>query len=171
MTSPPVFNEWTCIICNRKMLPSQQQDHLAGKAHRLKCSKQIYDAKAPSNPSLQPATAEDSPAVVSTSTARTQKVKPKLAKPRTTKAKNINTRDSKAVRISSPHLVEPQLVETGAYPDWGFIGFQQSARTFAANFDAIGHGYDQYPSEEGDNFALCDKDCGWCGHCMDNVDV
>lgn len=172
MTSPTSFSEWTCTICNRKMLPSQQQDHLAGKAHRAKCSKHISEAKAPSNPSLQPATAEDSSAIINISTTKTQKAKPKLAKSRTTRAKNTNTRDNKAVRIPSPQSVAPQLVETGAYPDWGFVGFQQSARTFAANYDATDYGFDNYHySGKGHNFALCDKDCGWCGHCMDNVNV
>ena len=37
------------------------------------------------------------------------------------------------------------------------------------------HGYQvwsssgQCYSEVGDNHALCDKDCGWCGHCADKV--
>jgi hypothetical protein len=24
-------------------------------------------------------------------------------------------------------------------------------------------------SDVGDNHSLCDKECGWCGHCADNV--
>jgi len=32
-------------------------------------------------------------------------------------------------------------------------------------------GTGQYHSDVGDNHALCDKDCGWCGYCMDNVDI
>lgn len=24
---------------------------------------------------------------------------------------------------------------------------------------------------ENENYGLCDKDCGWCGHCMDGVDI
>ena len=24
--------------------------------------------------------------------------------------------------------------------------------------------------DDDQNWALCDKDCGWCGHCADNVD-
>lgn len=162
------YNEWTCTIYSRKMLQSQQQDHLAGKAHSNRL-KQISSARAPSNPSLQLATAEDSPAVVSTSTARTQKAKPKPAKTthrsRTAKAKNRNAGD-KAVGISSP-----QPPETDAHPNWGYIGFQQSTRTFAASYDVTGYGYDDYYSGKGDNFGLCDKDCGWCGHCMDNFDI
>jgi hypothetical protein len=27
---------------------------------------------------------------------------------------------------------------------------------------------DRY-SDVGDDHSLCDKDCGWCGHCADNV--
>lgn len=30
--------------------------------------------------------------------------------------------------------------------------------------------YNEYASGIGDNHALCGKDCGWCGHCADNVD-
>jgi hypothetical protein len=27
-----------------------------------------------------------------------------------------------------------------------------------------------YISDMGDNYSLCDKDCGWCGHCADYID-
>ncbi|KAL6895417.1 hypothetical protein HDV57DRAFT_8729 [Trichoderma longibrachiatum] len=27
-----------------------------------------------------------------------------------------------------------------------------------------------WDSDKGDNFGLCDKDCGWCGHCADGYD-
>jgi hypothetical protein len=30
--------------------------------------------------------------------------------------------------------------------------------------------WDDHFSDIGDNHALCDKDCGWCGHCADYVD-
>ncbi|KAF2756248.1 hypothetical protein EJ05DRAFT_502711 [Pseudovirgaria hyperparasitica] len=31
------------------------------------------------------------------------------------------------------------------------------------------YGYDH--GSKGTEFGLCDKECGWCGHCMDNVDI
>ncbi|EED14306.1 hypothetical protein TSTA_105180 [Talaromyces stipitatus ATCC 10500] len=33
-----------------------------------------------------------------------------------------------------------------------------------------GSSYGEDYSDIGDNHALCDKDCGWCGHCADYVD-
>ena len=184
-------NEWTCTTCSRKMLQSQQQDHLAGKPHNNRL-KQITPggAKASSNSSssLQAATAGDpSPAAavppVSTSIARTQKAKPKLAKtthqsqPAEAKknTKNRNARD-KTIGIFSPSsssIIQPPE-PADAHPNWGFIGFQQStthSSVLPQSYDApTAYRYDDYYfAGKGDNFGACDKDCGWCGHCMDNV--
>jgi hypothetical protein len=30
-------------------------------------------------------------------------------------------------------------------------------------------GSGQWYPDVGDDHSLCDKDCGWCGHCADNV--
>lgn len=49
MSSTTADNEWTCTACSRKMLKSQQQDHLAGKAH-INRLKQMSSVGAPSNP-------------------------------------------------------------------------------------------------------------------------
>ena len=159
-------HKWTCTACSREMLKSQQQYHLAGKAHinRLKLTSSA-SASAPSNPPLQPATAQkDSPRIVTTTTTRTQKAKPKTAKttqrghPRSAGSKDRKLRD-RAAGTPSFRTNEPP-----AHPNWGFIGFGQSS--FATNY-----AYDEYYSEKGDDFGICDKDCGWCGHCMDNIDI
>jgi hypothetical protein len=39
---------------------------------------------------------------------------------------------------------------------------RQSYQVFSSSGD--------YYSDVGDNHSLCDKDCGWCGHCADYVD-
>lgn len=188
-------NEWTCTTCSRKMLQSQQQDHLAGKPHSNRL-KQISGAaaRAPSNSSsLQPAaTAEDPPAaVVSTSViARNSEGKgktknsqrqPTHQSPRTAEAKNKTNRNAtrdKTIGISFSSSIQPPPLETDAHPNWGYIGFQQSILTsyvVPQSYDATtAYGYDDYyhySGGKGDNFGACDKDCGWCGHCMNNVDI
>jgi hypothetical protein len=44
---------------------------------------------------------------------------------------------------------------------------KETRRSYRVWSDGTG----RYHSDVGDNHALCDKDCGWCGHCMDNVDI
>ncbi len=157
-------NEWTCTTCSRKMLKSQQQDHWAGKAHinRLKL---ISSAGGASEPPLQATTAKkDSPQAATTITARIQNPKPKPRKatqqghPGSAGSKNRKLRRGPAVASSS------QPPEPPAHPNWGFMGFGQSG--FAESYE-----YDEYFSGKGDSFGLCDKDCGWCGHCMDYAGI
>lgn len=172
ITSTMPDNEWTCTTCNRKMLKSQQQDHQTGKAH-INRLKQISSAGAASEPPLQATAAKkDPPQAATTSTARNQYPKPKPRKatgrhtvrfptatqqghPGSAGSKNRKLRGGPAVASSS---------EPPEHPNWGFLGFDQVG--FAASYE-----YDECYSGKGDDFGLCDKDCGWCGHCMDYADV
>ena len=36
--------------------------------------------------------------------------------------------------------------------------------------DALTHDYPRAVWEDDQDWALCNKDCGWCGHCADGVD-
>lgn len=174
ITSTMPDNEWACTTCSRKMLKSQQQDHRAGKAH-INRLKQISSAGAASEPPLQATTAKkDPPQAATTVTARNQDPKPKPRKavgrpvgfsiatrqghPRSAGSKNKKLRGGPAVTSSS------RLPEPPAHPSWGLFGFGQSG--FAVSYE-----YDEYCSKKGDSFGLCDKDCGWCGHCMDHANI
>ena len=152
--------KWTCTTCNRMMLKAQQQDHLAGKPHiaRLK----LVPTTASSEP-LQPTTARGGSSLQAANITipRSQKAKAKS----TTKPQqgNPNKAGCKSTRRRSGAATYPQL-GTLFPPDWGFVGFQQ-------NSSAGSSAYNGYDSKKGDDFGLCDKDCGWCGHCMDGVDI
>lgn len=149
---------WTCTTCDRVMQETQQQDHLAGKAHiaRLK--------QVPSSAPLQPTIAKGkSPPAANITTARTQKAKTKPA----TKPSQVNS--NKAGSTSKKRRSGGATMSTYSQPftpssssDWGFVGFQQ-------NWSTTSSAYNGYYSDKGDDFGLCDKDCGWCGHCMDGV--
>lgn len=164
LTSTMPDNKWTCSTCNREMLKSQQRDHRAGKAH-INRLKRIPNAGGASAPPVQATTAKkDSPQAVTSFTARTQNPKPKPRKatqqgdPRSAGSTNRKLRGRPAATNSS------QPLGPSAHPNWGFIGFGQSG--FAESYDKH-----EYHSGKGCDFGLCDKDCGWCGHCMDDVDI
>ncbi|KAF2269753.1 hypothetical protein CC78DRAFT_239172 [Lojkania enalia] len=36
---------------------------------------------------------------------------------------------------------------------------------------AYGNGWGHSFDNGHEDWALCDKDCGWCGHCADNIDI
>jgi len=50
-------------------------------------------------------------------------------------------------------------------------GVYSSGTETRRSYGMYSEGTGLYYSDVGDNHALCDKDCGWCGHCMDNVDI
>ncbi len=154
--------KWTCITCNRVMLKTQQQDHLAGKAHiaRLKQAP-IAASGAP----LQPSVAKDeSLHAANITTTRSQKANAKpVTKPQQGNPNKFGYKSTKRRSGAATMSTYPQL-ETPYPPHWGFVGFQQ-------NWSTASSAYNGYYSEKGDDFGLCDKDCGWCGHCMDGVDI
>ena len=153
---------WTCTTCSREMLESQKEAHLAGKAHIARVK------QAPSAASHElslPSTGEiDSSQTAKNSTTKKGKAKAKAksgtaseqAKSSVTGSKSIKRRARTAVMSTYPPY------EPCGNADWGFVGFSQG-RSFAS------YNQDKYWLGGGDNYGLCDKDCGWCGHCMDNV--
>ncbi len=182
-------NEWTCTTCSRKMLNSQQQDHRAGKAH-ISRLQQISSAGSASGPPHQATTAKkDPPQTATTITARTQSSEPKPRKTtveiRLQKSVKVSRHFCRTVRFSTatqqghpgsagsknrklrrgPAVASSsQPPEPPAHPIWGFTGFGQSGS--AASYE-----YNEYYSGKGSSFGLCDKDCGWCGHCMSYADI
>lgn len=163
LTSSMPGNQWTCTTCNRTMLGSQQQDHQAGKAHVSRL-KELSSAGAASRPPLQATTAKKhKPQTATTTTADTQKPKPEPRKtaqqgqPGGAGIKNRRRKHRPAGASSS----QPPNAHT--YLSLRVIGYRHS--DFAETYE-----YNEPYSGKGSNFGVCDKDCGWCGHCMDNVD-
>lgn len=160
--TPVTSTMWTCTACSREMLESQKEAHLAGKAHIARV-KQVLSA-ASSGLSL-PSTGEiDVSQTVKTSTTKKGRAKAKAkttseqAKFGDTGSKGTQRRARAAVTSTYP------TYEPCGNADWGFIGFNHG-------FSLGGPEQDDYWLGGGDNYGLCDKDCGWCGHCMDNADI
>ena len=153
---------WTCTTCSRVMLKTQQQDHLAGKAHIAR-SKQV-PITASSAP-LQPTIAkEESLQAANITTTRSQRAKAKPAtKSQQGNPRKVGCKTTKRTSGAATTFTHPQQ-STPFSSDWGFVGFEQS-------WSAASSAYNGYYSGGGDNYGLCDKDCGWCGHCMDGVDI
>lgn len=52
----------------------------------------------------------------------------------------------------------------------GSGGSSSSGYGYASGNFGYDYGYG-YGFGDGNDWGLCDKDCGWCGHCMDGVDI
>ena len=156
-----IDSKWTCTTCNREMLKTQQQDHLAGKAHIARLKRV---STTPSSAPLQPTRAiEESLPAAHITTPKSQKAKAKSAtKPPEGNPNKVGSKSTKRRSGAATMSTYPQLTTPSLSSDWGFIGFQQ-------NWSAASSAFDGYYSGGGDNHGLCDKDCGWCGHCMDGV--
>ena len=146
---------WTCTTCSRQMQETQKSDHLAGKQHMARV-KQAASAGTEAPPPPQPDKATHMyPRAGGSVVTKPQNADTKLrAKPlvfvpaqsnvpaHSLKAKGANRRKK------LPKESLPQRVRLSCQSGWGFSGLGG-----------------------GDDYGLCDKDCGWCGHCMDGVDV
>ena len=157
-----IDSNWICTTCNRTMLKTQQQDHLAGKAHIAR-SKQV--PITPASAPLQPTIANEGSSLQAANITKPKSQKAK-AKPATKPPQgNPNKVGSKSTKRRSGTATYSQP-STHFSSDWGFVGFEQ-------NWSAAGSSsaYDGYYSGGGDNYGICDKDCGWCGYCMDGVDI
>ena len=162
--TPVTSTKWACTTCNREMLESQSEAHIAGKAHIARV-KQASSA-ASNGPSL-PSTREiDFSQTANTSTTKKRKAKAKAKAGIASKQANFegtgskNTQAGARAPVTSTYLpYEPRGNE-----DWGFVGFDHG-------WSLGGSEQDDYWLRGGYDYGLCDKDCGWCGHCMDNVDI
>ena len=154
LASGATESAWTCATCNRQMLRTQQKDHLAGRAHNAKLKQ---NSSAAPGPTHQP------------DTAKTRKNKKAKAGTETQKS-GSGTSESKSTKHNRYGAGTNPLghhPDAHPYSDWGFIGFSQNAATRSVATST----YDDVYFGGGMDYGLCDKDCGWCGHCMDGADV
>ena len=156
--------KWKCITCSREMQEHQKEEHLAGKQH-IACAKRT--AAPPKtgtvkHHSLPPTTTT---AIIPQTGESSTKAKPPQTSRGTAEAKGAVGRKRQARAVpQSPRKGPPYP------PDHLFIGFEGSVGRRdgcwggGPSFTHGAMGYDE-------DYSVCDKDCGWCGHCMDGVDV
>ncbi len=193
--------KWTCTVCSRVMHASSRQEHLGGKPHiaRLKQAQDTI-SEAPVQTATTEKSSQTA-AITATSSqkartelkakrrpaksqpaqrqpAKSQPARPRLAKPQPAKLQPANSGKAKGILVSSrsrvPTATPFQQVRALGSPDCGFVGFDQGSasqsfpRGRRSSEKDEHYGIDIYECED---YAICDKDCGWCGHCMDGVDV
>ena len=151
---------WICTVCDRKMLKTQEQDHLAGKAHIARI-KQGAASHPPPQPTLDKM---KSLQAASATTERSQKAKAEPATKSQQKGSGKVSSKSGKRRNGASRTSMPLFSRAYSQSDWGFVGFQQ-------NLSPVSSAHDQHGFGDSYDYGLCDKDCGWCGHCMDNVDI
>ncbi|CAD6567131.1 MAG: hypothetical protein ASARMPRED_000510 [Alectoria sarmentosa] len=155
-----IHPKWTCTSCHREMEEHQKEEHLAGKQHKTRpgkwtcitCSREMQEDKREEHLAGRKHTARAKRAATTDREAARQ--------PNVEKAKDTGRKDKKRQAVVS----KPQQRGLPYPPDHIFSGFRGS----------MGPGYLEYEtvfSLEDENYGLCDKDCGWCGHCMDGLDI
>ena len=155
---PTVYSKWRCVTCNREMQEDQKEDHTAGKAH-------IARAKRTAIP--QGDTAKDKPLPATTVTTKTPPIRTfsTKANPRQTVPKPaqlpITTKKKQAGVPKSQQKGQPYP------PDHLVLGFKQRPLHRSLRNDTSFSVF----AQANEDYSVCDKDCGWCGHCMDGVDV
>ena len=156
------LQRWTCVTCGREMQEDQKEEHLAGKPHTARVKRTVNAAveAARQNVTAREKTLQTTTVTIESPQTGVAVTEPKIRHQDHGRAKDTgtNTRKKQAAVAKSQQRGLP-------YPsDHLFVGFRGS----------VASGKIQYEtpfSLGGDNYALCDKDCGWCGHCMDGVDI
>ena len=148
-----VHSKWTCVPCGREMQKDNKEEHLAGKQH-IKSTKRTA---APQTSMVKPKTHE---ATAITTKNRQAGTFPTSANPRRKipEAPKATSTKSKRTKAAVPHSQQLGLPYP---PDALFLGFQGMA----------GPRTHQYETSWPLDYSVCDKDCGWCGHCIDGVDI
>ncbi|KAF2814487.1 uncharacterized protein BDZ99DRAFT_517074 [Mytilinidion resinicola] len=87
--------------------------------------------------------------------------------PKTTTAKGKTADEKQAAQPAKKEKKKKKKKkkDTGREVASGSRGVAASA----AWYDRSPSSYDMF--DEDQNWGLCDKDCGWCGHCMDGLDI
>ena len=155
-------SKWTCVTCGREMQEDQKADHLAGKPHiaRVKLTaSESPDAAGDGNGMATATIKEKIPGLTVQMGKTGMGPKPRHSRPR--KAKEASTKSSNRQAA----LPSPQEKGLPYPPDHLFSEFGGSVLGDC-------HYGTAFSFDDGDlNYGLCDKDCGWCGHCMDGVDI
>lgn len=154
-----VHSKWTCMTCAREMQEGQKGEHLAGKQHIARVRRTAAVKK--------PSPAKEKAMRATTVTARsshraevTMKPEPRPLIPGKVKATGTNRRKKPTAMSISQQRGLPYP------PDHLFVGFEGSVAPRSFQYETA------FSLDDVDlNYGLCDKDCGWCGHCLAGVDI
>ncbi len=151
-----VPSKWTCIPCDREMQKHNKEEHLAGKQH-MKSTKRTA---APQTSMVKQKTHEVTAVTTKNRQAETfpTSANPRREIPETPKATSTKSKRTKAAVPHSQQLGLPYP------PDAHFLGFQGMVGPKTYQYER------SWPLNDVD-YSICDKDCGWCGHCMDGMDI
>ena len=187
------LSKWTCTTCSREMQAKHKEPHLAGKPHIARVKQNAASSLSSSSSSpigavvqqqlqqkkslVAPSTtiAAKTTSVVQSGTENQpnppQKKKKKQKAKKATAGTNTNTNYNynygRTKPAAAPQPQQQQISGLPYPPDHVFVGFGGYSSRGGGYGGNYGRGY----YDKGDDFGLCDKDCGWCGHCMDGVDV
>ena len=158
-----VHPKWTCITCGREMQEVQKEDHLTGKQHIARVKR---TATADSEADRQTGTAKEKTRRARAATIRSPQTEEVAMEPRPRPINAGKAKDTGTNRRTNQAAVPVSQQRGLPYPpDHCFSGF--AGCVVSGNF---GYEYETAFSLEDVDYSLCDKDCGWCGHCMNGVD-
>ena len=151
------LGKWTCVTCSREMQEDKRQEHLTGKKHIARAKRATIAAPGAAR---ETGTTKEKTLEATTAAPRNPKAKIQPTKPNKAEGKGTGTNGRKR------QAAVPKSQRSGLPypPDHTILGIWGSV--VPRNLE-----YETAFSLEDTDFGLCDKDCGWCGHCMDGVDI
>ena len=157
------LKKWTCMTCGREMQEDQKEDHLAGKQHIARVKRTASEPPDAAGKGSKTDTTKEKILGRMVQMGETgMGPKPRRSLPRKAKEAGTNRRNRQAA------VPKSQERGTSYPPNYLFSGFGGSVVPRNFQHETTFCQDDDY----GDlDYGLCDKDCGWCGHCMNGVDI
>ena len=152
-------SKWTCVTCGREMQEDQKEDHLAGKPHLARMKLTASEPPDAAGDGSETTTIKDQILGLTVQMGETGLgPKPRHSRPRKAKKPGTKQRNMQAA------LPNPQERGLPYPPDYLFS-------EFGGSIPGDCHYGTAFSFDDDLNYGLCDKDCGWCGHCMNGVDI
>ena len=156
----PNESRWTCTLCFTTMSSNDTTAHKKGKRHTAAVEKASNLHYVPTvTPSLEPNSPKREPSAPPTASAM-DKTKPLSPSKSPAKAKKKKGNTGTNSKMITRGLVPPPI---SAYLDDWQSDEESSGSLHHPSF------FDRYVNTP--DYSICDKDCGWCGKCMNGVSV
>lgn len=159
--SPPKESRWTCTLCLTTMSSSDATAHKKGKRHRAAVVKAVNLQSVPTaRPSLQHNSPMPEPGARPTppDIEETKSSTPVKSSAKAKKKKNKGNTTAKSKK-STKGTVPPSFSADGY--DWQVQSYSGSSYDSST--------CNTYFNSDDLDWSVCDKDCGWCGKCMDGA--
>ena len=156
-------SKWTCVTCGREMQEHQKADHLAGKPHIARVKLTASNPPDAAGNGSETTTTKDQILGLTMQMGETG-IGPKSRQSRPRKAKEAGTNN----RNRQAAVPKPQEIGLPYPDDYLFSEFGGSVPGRDCHYGTAFSFDDDYGNLD---YGLCDKDCGWCGHCMNGVDI